>query len=643
MCGFAGLLSLKKNVQQEHLLLMKEAISHRGPDSNGIWIHEQNIVGFCHNRLSIIDITNGGAQPMKSHNDRYIISYNGEIYNHLDLRLELLKIDENIKFKSNSDTETLLVCFEVWGIEKSISKTVGMFAFSVWDLVEDTLYLVRDRMGEKPLYYGWQDDYFFFGSELKSLKCHPNFKSIIDNNALGMFFRYSYVPAPYSIYKGIKKLIPGTILKVNSSGESDTIVYWDMDNVISNGIQKQFNGNDNDAISELDIRLNQTILSQQISDVPIGTFLSGGIDSTLISAIMQSQSNRSINTFTIGFADKKYNEANFSLEISKYLNTNHHELYLSGNDIVSAVPKITKIYDEPFADSSQLPSYFVCELAKQNVTVTLSGDGGDEIFGGYNRYIQAVKFSNLPSITKKLMVKILNQFSPLQIDVIYDLLKPLLPNSIRSSNPGNHYSKILKLLSQETNWDIYQCLVSICRSPNKLMKKSFEEDGLNNYTKYIFNNSRGFESQMMQSDALTYLSDDILCKVDRASMSVSLESRVPFLDHRIVEFSTTLPLNMKIRNGKGKWILRKLLEKYVPNQLLDRPKMGFGLPLDIWLRSSLKEYADTMLCQKKLIEDEFLDQKKITKIWEEHLSGKKNHQHVLWNVIMYQSWKETWH
>ena len=642
MCGFAGILSLRKNVQSEHLQLMQQSIMHRGPDSNGIWVCENNMVGFCHNRLSIIDVSSAGAQPMKSQNGRYVISYNGEIYNHLDLRAELLKEGNRINFISSSDTETLLECFVNWGIEKTLSKTVGMFAFSVWDIHENTLYLGRDRMGEKPLYYGWLNDFLFFGSELKALKAHPNFKPSIDHVALGMFFRYSYIPAPFSIYCNIKKLMPGTFLKVDSNGKSDTIVYWDLNNIISNGFQHQYTGNDIEAIKELDLRLNQSILSQQISDVPIGAFLSGGIDSTLVSSIMQANSNTSINTFTIGFNDDKYNEANYALAIAKHLKTNHHELYLSANDIISEVPKMGSIYDEPFADSSQLPTYFVCALAKQTVTVALSGDAGDEIFGGYNRYIQAAKISRYSPITKKVLVKILSQFTPSQIDSIYDLLKPLVPNSMKSSNPGNHYSKIVKLLSQDTNWDIYQCLVSICSSPNSLMKNTFANDGINNFTKPIFENLMGLEHQMMLSDSLTYLSDDILCKVDRASMSVSLESRVPFLDHRLVEFSSTLPLNMKIRDGKGKWILRKLLEKYVPNQLLDRPKMGFGLPIDIWLRGPLKEYANSMLSEKKLKEDEFIDEQKISKIWNEHLKGEKNNQHVLWNIIMYESWKEKW-
>ena len=642
MCGFAGILSLKKNVQSEHLYLMQQAIIHRGPDSNGIWVSENNFVGFCHNRLSIIDISSAGAQPMKSQNGRYIISFNGEIYNHLDIRTELLKESSDLNFISSSDTETLLVCFENWGIQKTLSKIVGMFAFSLWDFQENALFLCRDRMGEKPLYYGWLNDTLFFGSELKALKAHPNFNANIDHAALGMFFRYSYVPAPHSIYSNIKKLIPGTILKVDSSGKSETEIYWDLNNIVSNGVKNQYNGNDKEAIEDLDLMLNQTILDQQISDVPIGAFLSGGIDSTLISSIMQANSNTNINTFTIGFKDDKYNEGKYALEIAKYLKTNHHELYLSANDIISEVPKMGSIYDEPFADSSQLPTYFVSALAKQTVTVALSGDAGDEIFGGYNRYTQASKFSKYSPITKKVLVKILNQFSPNQIDFIYALLKPLLPKSIKSSNPGNHYTKIIKLLQQDTNWDIYQCLVSICSSPNSLMKEGFVNDGINNFTKHIFVNSMGLEHQMMLSDSLTYLSDDILCKVDRASMSVSLESRVPFLDHRIVEFSSTLPLNMKIRDGKGKWILRKLLEKYVPNQLLDRPKMGFGLPLDIWLRGPLKEYAYSLLSEKKLNEDEFIDQQKVSKLWEEHLSGIKNHQHVLWNIIMYQSWKEKW-
>lgn len=642
MCGFAGVLSRKNDVTYEQLHSMQEAIAHRGPDSDGIWLSENHAIGFCHNRLSIVDISSAGAQPMHSHTNRYVLSYNGEIYNHLDLRVALLKENPSIHFKSNSDTETLLCCFEHWGVEKSIAETVGMFAFSVWDFSENILYLGRDRMGEKPLYYGWQGDYFFFGSELKSFKRHPEFLSKVDSQALSMFFRYSYVPAPYSIYQNIRKLIPGTIVKVKSSGEMDTIVYWDLKKVVQRGLANPFNGNDQQALNELDFRLNQTIACQQLSDVPIGTFLSGGIDSTLISAVMQSQSEAKINTFTIGFKEDKYNEANYALEIAKHLNTNHHELYLSAADIVSAVPRMSFIYDEPFADSSQLPTYFVSKLARQNVTVTLSGDAGDEIFGGYNRYSQAGKFLKYPQFARKMMEKVLAQFSPAQVDVLYGFLNPMLPKSIRTSNAGNHYSKIIDILKQNTNWDIYQSLVSICSYPHQILKNTTGNTGVNPYTQYIFDGSMRIENEMMQSDTLTYLPDDILCKVDRAAMAVSLESRVPFLDHRLVEFAWQLPLHMKIRNGQGKWILRRLLDKYVPKHLIERPKMGFGLPLDLWLRGHLREYAESMLKDSVSNDDEFLEKATLNKIWLEHLTGKKNNHHVLWNIIMFQSWRKEW-
>ncbi len=640
MCGFAGILSKKYDVTVDQLFTMRQAINHRGPDSNGIWVNEKKSIGFCHNRLSIIDISNAGAQPMHSHNSRFVLSYNGEIYNHLFLRRELLTINPNIKFNSNSDTETLLCGFEEWGIEKTISKAVGMFAFSVWDFANNVLYLGRDRMGEKPLYYGWQGDYFFFGSELKALKRHPHFISEVDNLALSMYLRYSYVPAPYSIYKNINKLAPGTIVKVDILGSTETLIYWDINKVAVSGLQNTFIGTDEQAINELDNRLNETISLQQISDVPIGAFLSGGIDSTLISAIMQSQSNSKINTFTIGFKEPKYNEANYALDIAKHLNTNHHELYLSADEIASAAPLMSSVFDEPFADSSQLPTYFVSKLAKNSVSVTLSGDAGDEIFGGYNRYNQASKFAKIPPFARNILGKTLEQFSPLQIDTIYDSIEFFLPKSIRTSNAGNHYTKIISILAQETDWDIYQSLVSICNSPQSILRMNENNLGLNNFTKKLFDSDFQIENKMMLSDSLTYLVDDILCKVDRTSMAVSLESRVPFLDHRLVEFSWSLPLSMKIREGQGKWILRQLLNKYVPNHLIERPKMGFGLPLDIWLRGPLREYAETMLLDKDL--DVYFNSAIVKKIWLEHLSGKKNHQHVLWNIIMFQSWMKEW-
>ena len=640
MCGFAGILSKRKDVSYDQLSDMQNAIFHRGPDSSGIWLDETNLIGFCHNRLSILDVTNAGSQPMFSNTNRFVVSYNGEIYNHLDLRVELWHLNSNIQFKGNSDTETLLTCFEYWGVEKTVSKLVGMFAFALWDVSTNLLYLCRDRVGEKPLYCGWQGDYFFFCSELKAIKRHPNFVSEVDPIALSMYFRYSYVPAPYSIYKNIKKLNPGSILMVDISGKTDELVYWDFKKISMKGRENSFQGSDSEGIDELDQKLNQAVACQQISDVPIGAFLSGGIDSTLISAIMQSQSNAKINTFTIGFHESKYNEANYAKIISKYLSTNHHELYLSANDIISAVPKISSIFDEPFADSSQLPTYFVCKFAKNKANVVLSGDGGDEFFGGYNRYIQARKFLEYPQIARKLLSNTLSKFSPLQIDAIYSYIEYFLPKSIRTSNAGNHYSKVIALLAQKTEWDLYQSLVSTSSNPQSILKNTQRDFSLNCITQDMFRENLQFENKMMQSDVLTYLPDDVLCKVDRSSMAVSLECRVPFLDHRIVEFAQKLPLNMKIRNGQGKWILRQILNRYVPNQLIERPKMGFGIPLDIWFRGPLRDFAESMLRENDL--DEFLDSVSVNQLWSEHLSGKKNHQHVLWNILMFQSWKKEW-
>lgn len=639
MCGFAGIISKNNKVFLDDLLSMQRAIAHRGPDSNGIWINENKSVGFCHNRLAIVDVTDAGSQPMHSHNKRFVISFNGEIYNHLELRRELNLVNPACEFTSSSDTETLLGCFEYWGIEKTVAKIVGMFAFSVWDFEERNLYLVRDRMGEKPLYYGWQGDYFFFGSELKALKQHSKFISEVDISALSMYFRYSYIPSPYSIYKNIYKLPPGTILKVCTSGIMESQKYWDLLKVVEHGMDNSSSLSDFQAIEELDKILNNSIASQQLSDVPIGAFLSGGIDSSLITAIMQSQSSSRINTFTIGFKESKYNEANFAFEISKHLNTNHHQLYVSADDIVSSVPNIASIFDEPFSDSSQLPTYFVSKFAKQSVSVALSGDAGDEIFGGYNRYSQAKKFMGLSPILRKIIRSTLSQFSPSQIDFFYNYIEYLLPKSIRSSNAGNHYSKILAILSCNSEWEIYQNLVSICNSP-ELILNNIGNTGLNVHLQKVFNQNLLFENKMMFSDSVTYLPDDILCKVDRASMAVSLESRVPFLDYRLVEFAWHLPLNMKIRDGQGKWILRQLLNKYVPKHLIDRPKMGFGLPLDIWLRGPLRDYAESMLCDSEI--NEFLNPVLVNKLWLEHKSGKKNHQHILWSIIMFQSWKKKW-
>ena len=645
MCGIAGYLSRKSDVNTDVLSKMCEVMHHRGPDDYGLWLSENQQIGFCHKRLSIIDTSINGHQPMTSSTGRFIIVFNGEIYNHLELRKELSLAGHNISYKSSSDTETLLHCFELWGVEQTAKKTVGMFAFAVYDKGKNVILLGRDRFGEKPLYYGLQGNYFYFASELKSIRANPYFVAEIDTYALKEFVKRSYVPSPYSIYKGINKLKPGYLLSISLKDVNYTLAeiqYWNLFEVAKNGLNKPFQGSESEAIINLDSKISDAVSSQQLSDVPIGAFLSGGIDSSLIASVMQSQFSTPINTFTIGFNENSFNEAIYAKEVAKYLGTNHNELYVSPKDAMNVIPDLATMYDEPFADSSQLPTYLLSRMAKQHVTVCLSGDGGDELFGGYNRYIQGVRFKKYPQSLKKVIYGILSQLTPAQFNLVYDKLTPLLPSSYRSSNPANHIQKIISILNLENDWEIYERLTTFSFSDNIIIKG---ESQLNNTISNLFDvklRDIGFENKMMIADSLTYLTDDILCKVDRAAMSVSLETRVPFLDHRLVEFAWELPLHMKIRNGKGKWILRELLNKYIPPSLIDRPKMGFAMPIDIWLRNDLKDWAESLLNEKKIKEDGIFNSNEIKEIWNIHQSGKKGLQSELWNILIFQSWKEQW-
>ena len=644
MCGITGYFSVKSDVKKNVLRSMAESLLHRGPDHQGIWIANDAKIGFAHTRLSILDTSSAGHQPMSSFSGRFIICFNGEIYNHLEMRKRLADSGHSISYKSQSDTETILCCFEIWGIKKTIQETVGMFAFAVFDNKDNKLILGRDRFGEKPLYYGWQGHYFYFASELKAIRKHPSFQPELDHDALQQYMQYAYIPAPLSIYKGIQKLNPGNLLSISlneTAGNMRMESYWDLSEIASNAQQMQFSGSDYDALVELERMLIQSVKDQQLSDVPLGAFLSGGIDSSLIVALMQSQSSRPVNTFTIGFKEDAYNEAKFASEVASHLGTNHNEIYVGANDVMDVIPSLPQLYDEPFADSSQLPTYLVSRLARQHVTVSLSGDAGDEIFGGYNRYMQAGRFNKYPGFLRKSIAKIILQFTPAQLDRAYQLIKPMLPGSLRSSNPGNHMVKIASILSLDSDWEIYQKLVSVGSIENLL---SGGTDIRSDSKKYFDSLKPGadFASRMMLTDSLTYLPDDILCKVDRAAMGVSLETRVPFLDHRLIDFAWTLPLNMKIRDGKGKWILRQLLYKYVPENLIERPKMGFGLPIDSWLRGPLRDWAEDLLNEKDISDSGYLNAVEVKRIWNEHQAGKKNLQFKLWNILMFRAWQKHW-
>jgi asparagine synthase (glutamine-hydrolysing) len=590
---------------------------------------------------------------MPSKSNRYVIAFNGEIYNHLELRRELeimprlpsiLERDiTTINWRGHSDTETLLAGFEVWGVEATLKKTVGMFAISLWDNEENVLTLARDRMGEKPLYYGFQDETFLFGSELKALKAHPEFLSEIDRDVLCLYLRHCYIPAPYSIYKGIKKLLPGSYVQVRLGDDANSPslspkFYWSMEEAVAKGIDNPFVGSDEQAINALDSQLKQSIGLQMMADVPLGAFLSGGVDSSVVVALMQCQSSHPVKTFSIGFDEAGYNEANYAKDVAKYLGTDHTELYVSAAEAMDVIPLLGKMYDEPFADSSQIPTFLVSQMARQHVTVSLSGDGGDELFGGYNRYLLADKWQKIervPFFLRKMTGHLIETLSPSAWDAVFNQL------TLIKTFPSNMGAKLQKLAKRLEKVDgtqaLYYSLVSEIDFPEQIVLGAKEPQTWLTQVgvKTLFQDPR---QQMMFLDAMTYLPDDILVKVDRAAMANSLETRVPFLDHRVVEFASRLPMNMKIRDGETKWLLRQVLYQYVPKELIERPKAGFGIPLAEWLRGPLKDWVECLIDEKKLIQQGFFNVHKIRNLWDEHLSGKRNHQTLLWNILMYQVW-----
>jgi len=573
---------------------------------------------------------------MVSPSGRFVIIFNGEIYNHLDLRKDLAE-KSNYSWRGHSDTETLLAGFDVWGIEETVKRSIGMFAFALWDKQEQTLTLGRDRVGEKPLYYGWQCETFLFGSELKALRAHPSFSAEIDRNSLTLFMRHGYVPAPYSIYQNIYKLPPASLLTVSLQNKNPLIkTYWSGAEIARNGAKNQFTGTPEQAVDELETLLKSAVKQQMMADVPLGAFLSGGIDSSTVVALMQAQSPRPIKTFSIGFHEEAYNEAQHAASVAKHLGTEHTELYVTPQQAMAVIPRLPKLYDEPFADSSQIPTFLVSQLARSHVTVSLSGDAGDELFCGYNRYKLTAslwsKISVFPLPIRRMIAAAITSISP----AVYDKISGVL-RFRKFANLGDKIHKGANVLCSKNIGELYMKFVSQWHEPEELVIGGREPatiltgnvlnlDGLDDIEK------------MMALDLLTYLPDDILAKVDRAAMGVSLESRVPFLDHRVVEFAWKLPLEYKLRDGVTKWALREVLYRHVPKELIERPKMGFGVPIDKWLRGELRDWAEELLSEERLTLEGYLNPAPIRKKWKEHLSGKRNWQHQLWNVLMFQSW-----
>lgn len=578
---------------------------------------------------------------------RYVVVFNGEIYNHLELRKVLEESGGVLSWRGHSDTETLLAGFAVWGVRETVERCIGMFAFAVWDRQTRVLTLGRDRLGEKPLYYGWQgsgdNSSFLFGSELKAIKAHPSFSGAINRGALSLLMRHSYIPAPHSIYQDIYKLPPGSLLTVSRERRDPVIeTYWSLTDVAASGNHSPLDGSPQEITDELESLLKSAVRQQMVADVPLGAFLSGGIDSSTVVALMQAQSDRAVKTFTIGFNEEGYNEAVHAKAVARHLGTDHTELYVTPQQAMDVIPKLPTLYCEPFADSSQIPTFLVSQLARQQVTVSLSGDAGDELFSGYNRYVLARKLwgkmSRLPRGVRSLAASSICAVSPSAWNSLLGPMQSLAPRTWRQANVGDKLHKGAGVLAARRIDDLYLGLVTHWEPGGLVIGGTEPATWLRGDPLPL----PGLDDvqRMMALDAITYLPDDILVKVDRAAMGVSLEGRVPFLDHRVVEFAWRVPQTMKLRDDVGKWILRQVLYRYVPKDLVERPKMGFGVPIDSWLRGPLRDWAEALLDEGRLRCDGYFNPAPIREKWAEHLSGQRNWQYLLWDVLMFQAWLE---
>ena len=658
MCGLVGFLTAGQWARDESapalLARMADAVVHRGPDGAGYWHDAASGVALGHRRLSVLDLSSAGAQPMRSACGRYVITFNGEIYNHLDLRRDLTgavpprpAAGPPYAWRGHSDTETLLSGFTAWGIRATIERCIGMFAFAVWDTAERTLTLARDRLGEKPLYYGWQGQgagaCFLFGSDLRALRAHPAFAAGINRDALALYMRHNCVPAPHAIYEGIHKLPPGQLLTVSLTQREPRLTsYWSLSRLAEQGVAAPFSGGDCEAVDALEALLKDAVRRQMLADVPLGAFLSGGIDSSTVVALMQAQSSRPVKTFTIGFSEAGYNEAVQAKAVARHLGTEHTELYVSPQQALDVVPRLPELYSEPFADSSQIPTFLVSQLARRQMTVSLSGDAGDELFCGYTHYALArdlwARMRRVPRGVRALGAAAIRALPPGAWNALVMPLRPLLPDGLRRADLGDKLYKgadVLDVRSMSelhfrlfTHWDPAGLVLGGTEPATCRRGESLPLAGLDGV------------QRMMALDTITYLPDDILVKVDRAAMGVSLETRVPLLDHRVVTFAWQLPQHMKLRGGVCKWALRQVLYRHVPQALVERPKMGFGVPIDAWLRGPMRDWAESLLDARRLRSERFFDPAPIRKIWAEHLSGHRDGQHLLWDVLMFQAWLE---
>jgi len=647
MCGITGFLNdgtLRKEDARAVLQRMTDAIRHRKPDADGLWQSDDGVVNLGHRRLSILDLSPTGAQPMVSAEGRYVISFNGEIYNFPELRAELEAAGQG--FRGTSDTEVLLQGIRQWGVTAILPRLNGMFAFALWDTRDRKLTLARDRFGEKPLYYAWHDGVLLFGSELKALAEHPAFRREINTAALAQLLRFNYVPWPDCIFKNAWKMGPGHVVCIKPGQvPPEPTPFWSLSTMVGQRQLQTVDARDPALIDQLDVTMKRAVLDRMVSDVPLGAFLSGGIDSSTIVALMQAQSARPIKTFTIGFWEAPFNEADDAAQVARHLGTEHHELYLSNRECTDVIATLPRIYDEPFADSSQIPTALVSRFTRKHVTVALSGDAGDEMFGGYNRYVWTARvwprLARMPRGFRQRLALGIHSFSPAYWEKWFALGNAIVPSRFRVRGGGEKLHKLAQAMGASSVDELYKGFVSQWQNPSEVLVQGTEPLFLSRHIEQI-PASIDYIERMMYLDSVTYLPSDILCKVDRASMASGLETRIPFLDNNVVELAWNMPLDVKIHRGVSKWPLRQLLGRYVPEELFSRPKMGFGIPIDSWLRGPLRGWAEEMLDERRLSESGYFNVSVVRHRWSEHLAGRRNHQHLLWIVMMFEAWRREW-
>ncbi|MBU0800526.1 MAG: asparagine synthase (glutamine-hydrolyzing) [Alphaproteobacteria bacterium] len=644
MCGITGFFDTAKGAERPRLhaigTAMERAIAHRGPDDSGVWQDPDVPLVLAQRRLAIIDLSPEGHQPKESHSGRYMVVFNGEIYNFPALQQELEAA--GVKFRGRSDTEIMLAAFDVWGVNRALQKLSGMFAFALWDRQERLIHFARDRMGKKPLYIGWAGSALVFGSELKALRAHPQFSATVDRRATTMYMRYAYVPPPYSIYQNVWQLPAGCRLTLRlpgvAAGENLLPLiepYWHHPRKVEEAKQHEVARTDKEAIDGLETVLKEAVRSRMISDVPLGAFLSGGIDSSTIVALMQQVAGQKVKTFAIGFEDKSYDESGHARQVAQHLGTDHHELIVGTKDVLNVIPQLPTMYDEPFADHSQIPTFLVAQMARHHVTVALSGDGGDEMLGGYTRYTAVPslwdKVGWMPYGARRAMAA---GMQSLPVSAL-NRMAPFYPRF------GEKMHKAAELLQQRSAQDVYGHLLGNWQEPEQLVIGGAEPMIPLTSPEW---QARGlsFTESLMYSDLISYLPNDILVKVDRATMAVALEARAPLLDTHVFDYAWSLPMNMKIRDGKGKWVLRELLARYVPRPLFERPKQGFAMPIGDWLRGDLRDWAEDLLSEDRLRRDGLLNVDMVRGVWADHLAGRGSHAIRLWCVLMFQSWHARW-